>query len=289
MTGVATPADRHFRRARVKPARRRPWRTRLLPVLKTGVVIALAVYAIYRGEAIVAHARVLQIDRIVVRGNERLSTGEVLAMLDPMLGESLVRSDLESWRRRLLASSWVRDASLRRSLPSTVEVALTERQPIGIGRSNGALRLIDEHGVSIDDYGPQYANFDLPIVDGLGSGASDGLQADAARAGLAARIIAALKTDAEIGRRLSQVDVSDPHNGAVMLSGDSALVYVGEDRFLPRLQSYLDLAAALRERVTDIDYVDLRFEDRMYVRPAGRTEKNGGVPRKRVKAGPQRE
>ena len=154
MTSVATPADRHFRRAHLKPARRRTWRTRLLPALKYAATLALAAYAIYRGEDLVAHARVLQIDRIVVRGNERLSTSDVLAMLDPMLGENLVRSDLESWRKRLLASSWVRDASLRRWLPSTVEVALTERQPIGIGRLNGALHLIDEHGVLIDDYGP---------------------------------------------------------------------------------------------------------------------------------------
>ena len=77
--------------------------------------------------------------------------------------------------------------------------------------------------------------------------------------------------------------MSDVHNGAVILSGDSVLVYIGEDRFLPRLQSYLDLAPVLRERVTQIDYVDLRFEDRMYVRPAGRTEKNGGVTQKRSK------
>ncbi len=48
-------------------------------------------------------------------------------------------------------------------------------------------------------------------------------------------------------------------------------LFLGEDRFLARLQSYLDLASALRERVPEIDYVDLRFDDRIYVRrPPGR-------------------
>ena len=51
-------------------------------------------------------------------------------------------------------------------------------------------------------------------------------------------------------------------------SDDPALLHLGEDQFLERLQSYLDLAPALRERVPDIDYVDLRFDERMYVRPA---------------------
>ena len=62
--------------------------------------------------------------------------------------------------------------------------------------------------------------------------------------------------------------MTDLHNAAVILSGDPAVIQLGEDQFLPRLQSYLELAPALRERVADIDYVDLRFDDRIYVRPA---------------------
>ena len=82
-------------------------------------------------------------------------------------------------------------------------------------------------------------------------------------------MIASVGSRPEIARRLSQVDVSDLHNAAVILSGDPAVLYVGEDRFLSRLQSYVDLAEALRERVQQIDYVDLRFGDRIYVRPVG--------------------
>ena len=48
----------------------------------------------------------------------------------------------------------------------------------------------------------------------------------------------------------------------MLLEGDPALLHLGEDRFLERLQSYVDLAPALRERVPDIDYVDLRFDER---------------------------
>ena len=51
---------------------------------------------------------------------------------------------------------------------------------------------------------------------------------------------------------------------------DAAVVQLGDDQFLPRLQTYLDLAATLRQRVPAIDYVDMRFDDRVYVRPAGK-------------------
>jgi cell division septal protein FtsQ len=44
------------------------------------------------------------------------------------------------------------------------------------------------------------------------------------------------------------------------------LVHVGDARFAERLQTYVDLMPALHERLTDIDYVDMRFDDRVYVR-----------------------
>jgi len=57
------------------------------------------------------------------------------------------------------------------------------------------------------------------------------------------------------------------HNASVILSGDPAVIQLGEDQFPARLQSYLDLAPTLRERVAEIDNIDLRFDDRIYVRP----------------------
>ena len=185
-----------------------------------------------------------------------------------------MRTDLNTWRTRLLASPWVRDAALRRSLPSTVEVVVSEREPIGIGRLPAGLYLVDEEGTVIDEYGPQYADLDLPIIDGLSASNDAQAAIDPERAELAGRLIASLAGHA-VAKKISQVDVNDPHNAAVLLSGDPALIYVGEDRFLSRLQSYLDLAAALRQRVESIDYVDVRFDDRIYVRPVAKPGKSG--------------
>ena len=270
MSAVAAPADRRFRRAHVKPARRkRTWRALAWPAIRYGLAALVAALAIYRGVQVSAKAHLLEVNRIVVHGNERLSRGEVLAVLSGLRGESLLWTDLEAWRRRLLSSPWVRDAALRRSLPATVDVVVSERQPIGIGRINGGdMYLVDERGVIIDQYGPQYADLDLPIIDGLAAVNHDGSLTDERRADLAARLMTALRAKPQVARRVSQIDVTDLHNAAVILSGDPAVIQLGEDQFLPRLQGYLELAPTLRERVADIDYVDLRFDDRIYVRPA---------------------
>jgi cell division protein FtsQ len=268
---VRAPAEKNFRRAQVKPGRRREARGRLAwRVLRIGAAVVLVGYAGYRAVDLVVSASTLKVSHIVVRGNVRLSSGEVQAIVVGLRGSSILTADLDRYRQRLRGSPWVADVALRRVLPSTVEVFVSERRPVGLCRLGGDLYLIDRRGTVIDQFGPQYAEFDLPIIDGLVRAPGDGNPAiDEERADLAARVIDASAGNADLARRISQIDVSDAHDAVVLLDNDPALLHLGEDRFLERLQAYVDLAPALRERVADIDYVDLRFDERVYVRPGG--------------------
>ena len=81
-------------------------------------------------------------------------------------------------------------------------------------------------------------------------------------------MIAGLAARPDLLGKVSLIDVSNAHDAVVMLEGDTALLRLGEEAFAERLQQYLDLGDALRERVAAIDYVDLRFPERLYVRPA---------------------
>jgi cell division protein FtsQ len=211
-------------------------------------------------------------------------------MLQSLRGRSVLEVDLAVWRRALLSSPWVADASLRRTLPSTIDVVILERAPLGIGRINGSLYLVDDRGAVIDDYGPNYADVDLPIIDGLsghsGAGAApeapSGVEsADVYRALLARRLLDALRARNMAGE-ISQIDVSDSQNAVVLVEGDSTLIRLGSERFAERLQSYYELAPTLRERVPDMDYVDLRFDERVYVGPA----REGRSPSGRTKTAP---
>jgi len=269
MRAIAAPADKRFRRAHVKPARKRQVSARRVWLAARVVaVLGVTLYAGWRGTALVLGAPALQVARVTIRGNERLSTGEVRSIVDGLKGQSILTIELAEWRKRLMASPWVEEVTLRRMLPSRVDITIRERRPMGIGRLAGALYLVDAHGVVIDEYGPKYADFDLPIVDGLsGRPNAEPNSVDERRAMLAARVIAGLQNRPDIAKRVSQIDVSDAHDAVVILEGDTAMLRLGEQDFADRIQGYLDLAPALRERVSDIDYVDLRFDDRLYVRP----------------------
>ena len=274
---VAAPADKRFRRARVSPTRRRSWRPSWWTLARLSVVGGVMAFGMYRAVGLVLSAEALTVNRITVRGNERMSRGEVLALLEGLRGGSMVTADLERWRQKLLTSPWVADAAIRRELPGTLSVVISERQPMGIGRIRDSLYLIDRRGTIIDEFGPNYAEFDLPIIDGLASARAGATLVDEPRAALAVRLINDLQRRPDLASRISQIDVTDPRDAVVILKGDTALVRVGNERFTDRLQSYIDLMPTLRARVPDIDYVDLRFDERVYVRPSrGRGRRQSG-------------
>lgn len=276
---VAAPADRRFRRALVKPGRRRRvWPGRLIRAARILCpLIAVGAAAWFVADA-AAGAEALHVDTIRVRGNDHLPRGEVLTLLAGLQGQHILATDLEPWRRRVLGSPWVAQARLRRVLPSTVEVMVRERSPMGVARLDGELYLVDESGIVIDAYGPQYARFDLPVIDGLRQSA-DGAEAEPARAALAGRLLAEVGERRDLAERISQIDVSDPRDAVVLLDHDPALLRLGDQDFTKRLELYVDLADTLRARVPAIEYVDLRYGDRVYVKPASARGRAGRARR----------
>jgi len=266
---VAAATDKRFRRAHVKPSRKRtPASKHVWLAIRVLAIAAVLGYGGYRGVTSIVVAHTLQVSHLTVRGHHRLSTGEVFALVDGLRGQNILTIGISEWQQRLLASPWVERATIRRVLPATLEITIAERVPMGIGRIGSSLYLIDASGVIVDEYGPAYADIDLPIIDGLARAPADGgALIDPGRTDFASRVIDSLSTRPELAKRVSQIDVTDLHDAVVILDDDTTLLRLGDQDFVARVQQYLDVQPALRERLAGIDYVDLRFDERLYVRP----------------------
>jgi len=224
----------------------------------------------------------MKVDRIVVRGNQHLTLTEVETLLAGLRDENILRVDFEKYRRQMLDSPWVADVSMSRQLPSTIELQVTERVPMAIARLGPQLFLVDETGVIMDEFGAQYREFNLPIIDGLLRGRADEVDAaDPARVKLVRTFLAAITARADLRQHLSQVDVSRERNVVVMLDEDTAWLHLGADKFVERLSNYIELAPTLQEQFTEIDYVDLRFDDHVYVKSRGRTATAAATTKKK--------
>jgi cell division protein FtsQ len=248
--------------------KRRPvgWRRFALRALLAVLVGAPALYWVVGA---VQRAPLLRVSTIVVDGARWVSEGEVRTAAGPFRGQHILGLDLDAASAGLRALPWIADVQLRRVLPSTIEVTVTEREPVGIARVGRRLYLVDGDGVLLDDYGPRFSALGLPIIDGLAGRGGAIAEVDRRRASLATRLITQVSRHEELAERLSQIDVRDPEDAVVLLSGDPARIHLGAERFVERLGTYLDVAPSLRAHVSDIDAVDLRFGRRIYVRPSG--------------------
>lgn len=259
---VHTQTDRRFRRAHVKPLRRRRVETTRRVVYGAGVIV-IALLCGLLGPDLLRTSRFLEVDSIVVEGNTRVSEGELLFLIGQLKGQNILTVDLEANRDQLFMSGWIEAATLSRILPSTVKVSVVERTPAALGRFGSRLYLIDGSGAVIEELGPRFTDLDLPIVDGLSSG--QGAVVDERRADLASSLISALASDRGLAARVSQIGVGDPHDAVVLLDHEPTLIRLGEERFVERLRRWVDLAPTLRSHVPEFDYVDMRFEQRVTV------------------------
>jgi cell division septal protein FtsQ len=262
--GIPAPADKRFRRSDARPTRKRSWRTAARRIALLATTALLAAASLLWGANTLMSAGRFRISNIAVHGTTYLPADEVRALVGDLQGQSIFEVKLDEYQRRVEDHRWVGAATLRRVFPSTVDIAITERTPLVLGRLNGLLYLVDATGTIVDAAGPQYKAFDLPIVDGLLSDESIGGIADPRRVQLTERLLAELAPRTDLRRRLSQVDVSDPRNAVVLLAGEPAKLYLGDSKFLERLQLYEETQAGIREHVRAIDYFELRF-DRVFV------------------------
>jgi cell division septal protein FtsQ len=129
------------------------------------------------------------------------------------------------------------------------------------------LYLVDDMGTIIDEFGPRYRAFDLPVVDGLLTAASAaGGTADAARLKVTTQFLEAIGAAPEFAPHVAQIDVTDAHDVVVILDSDPVLLHLGDRQFVERLRRYVELAPTLHDHFKAIDSVDLRFDERAIVR-----------------------
>jgi cell division protein FtsQ len=248
-------------RTRVRRVRRGWSGVAIVTLQATGVVV-LAFSSLWLGYSKVMASERLKVARVDVRGSRFLSEGEVRELLGPAVGENILALDIDTLKKRLRASPWVADATVRRTLPDTLEVEIHERVPLALAEADG-LYLMDGAGVLIELYGPRTAGFDLPIVRGLTGVDGDARRDRAQRAG------ALLSDLGDLGSEVSEVLFDEPGDLRIVLRGAGEVLRMGAPPYRKKLLTFLGLRGELAQRCPHAEYFDLRFRDRIYVKPDG--------------------
>jgi cell division protein FtsQ len=258
---------------------RKAWKTYLRVTVGVGVGITGVCVAYACGHFLFASPQMALIhsSQVELTGNHYVARASVLAIFKADQGHSVLRIPLSERRRQLEAISWVEQATVRRALPNSIEVEITERVPIAFLRQGSDLALVDIHGVILER--PLKANFNFPVVTGIRENMTPGERERRMQlfAGFAQQVES---TRAGALERVSEVDLSDASDLRATIAGlhgdngpsgaqmDSlVLVHFGDNDFAARYQTLLDNFAQWRAKTGSVESVDLRFNGEAVVNP----------------------
>ncbi len=111
---------------------------------------AIAVAVVVLSLWVVTTSAFFHIQRIDVRGNRRLTDGEIVRRSGIRLRTNLLAVPLEEVERLLLRSPWIARADASRSLPSTLVLRVKERTPVAWVQDPNGYAVIAPDAVVID-------------------------------------------------------------------------------------------------------------------------------------------
>lgn len=220
-----------------------------------------------------------------ISGSRVVSDAEIRTSVDIADTARLAELDLLAIQQRIEAIPFVKQAIVRREPPTTLAIEIIERTPLVLLLNTGAKDwYLDDEGCILPAE-PGSAPRDLPVLTGFIAGRSlvPGMKIRAAQV---QRALHVLNVDGSIGGRsvdlFSEVDLSQPNDlilytleaGVPVIFGDSTLA----ERKLRSFRTFWE-NVAVKSRIADLEYVDLRFRDQVVVRWRDRADTTAVAPR----------
>lgn len=110
-------------------------------------IFAFIVYLLYFTDVFV-------LKKIRVVGAHKVNKNYIIASTGLRGGERLFRIPLKNIKAKILKDTRIKDVTLIRHIPDTLEIIVKERKPIAILKEKGGLYLIDADGVKITKASP---------------------------------------------------------------------------------------------------------------------------------------
>ena len=242
--------------ARLRRNQRRIQAHRLLIVLRN-----IAVIAALAGGALWAYQHTQSNQRFAVRtieidGAVHTPRPALDVVTRRYVGLNLFQIDIERVQKDLGGLGWVRRIDIEKKLPDTLRIKISERKPVALVRNGGRLLYVDEEGVGFAELSPRVGDLDLPLI-------SDAAGTELART--VALLMHLQTNDRELYSRVSEVWPIPPRGFAVYDREIGAVVYANADDVVAKWRNLYAVLQA--ENNPKIEYADLRFADRVIVKP----------------------
>lgn len=203
-------------------------------------------------------ARFCPVNEIVFHGNTHLSDGDLKAVIGVSSNDSVLHISAKAISDKLLKSPWIKDVSVRKDLPHTISIQVYETSPFAILETKGRAFLIDERGRMLEEL--KGAVPFLPVIT-----------ADPFRDHdifIEAVNLAKVLKEKKIATERNRVEiVADKSPESISVVIDNVVIKIGQGDYERKLSRFFELEGEIKKRSIAVDYVDLRFANRVVVKP----------------------
>ena len=256
------------------PGSRIPWPMRLLTWLAPVIVLLLLL-----GGGFFWFLRdhpAFHITRVRVYGAERVPQQELIQLAQISRDTSLLRLNIERVRQRILQHPWIRDASVRRLLPSELEVIVYERRPVAI-LDSGPGYVIDAEGYLLGQAAAaELASFPRLVArSGQPQVAGARVAEPAVNAGL--RLLAQARDNAFFRSTvITRIDIISPERFLVQTQRGKFVVGADLTGLEEKLDFFPTIDEVLRTGARHVEYIDVSAANQIVVKTSARTTQGSG-------------
>lgn len=173
-------------------------------------------------------------------------------------GVNLFKIDIAHVQAELRALPWVSHIEIEKKLPDTLRIRVTERTPWALVQTAGSIRYVDENGSAFAPLLPEVGDPDLPLI----------IANDPRDIQRCVQLIRDLRRrDPLLYSRLSQIRPLAPAAFAVFDRDLGTVIYADSESLFSKWRTLYAVASAEHFERGAIQYADLRFADRLVLKP----------------------
>ncbi len=185
---------------------------------------------------------------------------DIQLLLDTSRLGNLLLLDIAGLQDRIEDHRWVKEARLRKVFPSSLKIEIKEREPAAVLKIGQSFLLIDEEGVVLERLIVPEEN-SLPLL--LDSRQFQTRYKE--KLDLAWKCLKSLAPEEKA--EIEALDLSQSDSVSLYLKGQPTRIILGSESFSRKLKFYHSYRDKLETQNGILEYVDLRFEDRIYLKP----------------------
>ena len=195
---------------------------------------------------------------VVITGNEHLTDDELKTMAGLAADDNLLTVSGRRISSKMMESPWIRSVAVRKEFPDRLLIHISEAEPFALLDMKGKLFIVDDRGTMLEELRDIAVPF-LPVIS------SNPYQEKKAFQEAIVLAKAIKNTGLLSGKDNIEIISHKPQEMSVNVDG--VVVKVGEGEYEEKLARLADIEQEIKSRNIPVDYIDLRFANRVLVSP----------------------